>query len=139
MSKIFIFFKIYLSLIQFDFQLKNKGFQSVFPVYVDKYNVNIKKLEPNKAYDDLIIKKVDQYLKLIDIACACYPRDAQCLHRSFLAFKFLRKDVGLPVDLIIGVRKSPFSAHAWVMYDGKSVNESIEYVSQFNILLSSAV
>jgi hypothetical protein len=48
------------------------------------------------------------------------PRD--CVPRSLALFRFLRL-VGLPAEHCIGVRRSPFQAHAWVEFEGRVVHD----------------
>jgi hypothetical protein len=47
------------------------------------------------------------------------PRRApsDCLARSLSLFRFMRS-MGVAVDHVIGVRRLPFAAHAWVEFDG---------------------
>lgn len=130
-----MFLRIYICLIFFDIELKQRGFQYMFPQYIKKYPaIGFKKVI---KLDHLISSKVNKLLYLIDTACAFYPTRAECLHRSFIAFRFLRQNFGIPVELVIGVKKFPFSAHAWLLYNGVNINESEEYTSQFNIILRS--
>ncbi len=46
------------------------------------------------------------------------PKD--CLPRSLALFRFLRA-MGFPVEHCIGVKRFPFSAHAWVENDGEVI------------------
>jgi hypothetical protein len=48
------------------------------------------------------------------------PRD--CVPRSLALFHFLRL-AGLPAEHCIGVRRSPFEAHAWVECEGRVVHD----------------
>jgi hypothetical protein len=41
------------------------------------------------------------------------------------------------VDLVIGVKKFPFSSHAWLVLNDKNVNEDETYTNQFLVILSS--
>lgn len=43
-----------------------------------------------------------------------------CLARSLSLYRFLRS-VGVPAEHVIGVRRTPFGAHAWVECDGTAV------------------
>lgn len=125
------FLVIYLSLIFFDIQLKHRGFQNIFPQYVSKYKI-IRQINT-----EINNEKVFRFLKLINSACLYYPSKAQCLHRSFLAFRFLRQKFAIPVELVIGVKKFPFSAHAWLELNGEVVLDSIEVKSYFMTILRS--
>lgn len=126
------FVQVLFALIQFQIELRLHGFQSVFPKYVNRY----------KTYKPITIEQhhVDRMFRLlrtIDKACALVPFKAECLHRSFLGFRFIRKKCSIPVDLVIGVKKFPFSAHAWLVLGDKNVNEDESYTNQFLVILSS--
>ncbi|WP_409344795.1 lasso peptide biosynthesis B2 protein [Paenibacillus sp. MBLB4367] len=89
-------------------------------------------ISPNNNQD------VIKLLILIDKICTMYPFEAQCLHRSFLGYRYIRKQFGIPVDLVIGVRKFPFYAHAWLKLRDKNVNESDEFTRDLIVILSSS-
>lgn len=48
-----------------------------------------------------------------------HPR---CLQRSAALLLILRL-LGIPVEMVIGVQKVPFQAHAWVELDGAVIND----------------
>ena len=58
----------------------------------------------------------------VDRAAVWYPRTMLCLPRSVVATWLLRR-YGVPAVMVIGVRKMPFYAHAWVEVDGRVVND----------------
>ena len=60
--------------------------------------------------------------RAFDHAVALYPRQAPCLQRS-AATACLLRDHGVPAALVVGTRKHPFRAHAWVEVDGVVVND----------------
>ncbi|QUG43127.1 lasso peptide biosynthesis B2 protein [Psychrobacillus sp. INOP01] len=80
---------------------------------------------------------VSQMVDFIDRVCILYPKKAECLHRSFLGYKYLRTEFKLPVDLVIGVRKYPFSAHAWLTMFEENINDSNELTNQYSVILKS--
>jgi hypothetical protein len=45
---------------------------------------------------------------------------SDCLVRSLSLYRYLRS-VNIPVQHVIGVRRFPFAAHAWVEYEGAPV------------------
>lgn len=51
-----------------------------------------------------------------------YFKHAWCLQRSAAAVCFMRLR-GVPAEVVIGVRKIPFYAHAWAEVDGVVVND----------------
>ena len=132
---VFRFIQYYLLLIQFHIRLKRRQFEGVFEQYTSLYqhiDRDWKSLTPERLHRD-----ANNILRLVDIVCALFPFEAQCLHRSFLAYQLLRKTLGLSVELVIGVRKFPFSAHAWLMFEDGNVNESESYTQQFTVILTS--
>ncbi len=67
-----------------------------------------------------------------------YPKPwAYCLQRSLALREWLAKD-GIFTEVKYGVRRheGSFDAHAWVVYDGKIVNDSVRHVSTFAPLQS---
>ncbi|HEX8692967.1 MAG TPA: lasso peptide biosynthesis B2 protein [Longimicrobium sp.] len=59
----------------------------------------------------------------VDRAQSYYLKRAWCLQRSAAAVCLLRLR-GVPADLVVGVQKIPFYAHAWAEVDGVVVNDS---------------
>lgn len=66
---------------------------------------------------------VDAVNDAVTRAGVWYPRTALCLPRSAVATWLLRRR-GIPAVMVIGVRKMPFYAHAWVEVDGVVVNDA---------------
>ncbi|HEX6159531.1 MAG TPA: lasso peptide biosynthesis B2 protein [Thermoanaerobaculia bacterium] len=69
----------------------------------------------------------------INRAAAFYFKRAWCLQRSAVTTCLLRL-LGYPAEMIIGVRKMPFYAHAWVEIDGRVVNDA-RTVQSFYVVL----
>ena len=46
----------------------------------------------------------------------------------------LRRDGGIPAELVLGVRTFPFEAHAWVELDGRVLNDDLDHVGRFLVL-----
>ncbi len=55
-------------------------------------------------------------------ATAYYLKHARCLQRSATVTLLLRL-LGTPAEMVIGIQKVPFQAHAWVELDGMVVND----------------
>lgn len=53
-----------------------------------------------------------------------------CLPRSMSLYRFLIS-VGLKVTHTIGVQRFPFSAHAWVEFEGKAISDSQSFVDKY--------
>lgn len=132
MKNIFQFVQVVFALIRFQIELRIYGFQKLFPKYVERYPIFKHSGNERKHID-----RMNRLLRTIDMACALVPFKAECLHRSFLGFRFVRTKYSIPVDLVIGVKKFPFSAHAWLVLNDKNINEEEEYTKQFIIILSS--
>lgn len=130
------FIKLYISLIRIDLGLQIVGFERLFRKHVKRYSLpsaNVQKLK----ITDQVAEEINKLLMTIDYVCTVYPRSAQCMHRSFLGYQYLRKKFHLPVELVVGVRKMPFTAHAWLMLNGNNMNEDTQYTDQFQIILST--
>lgn len=59
----------------------------------------------------------------VDRAAVWYPRPVRCVARSAAATCLLRRR-GVVAVMVIGVRRMPFYAHAWVEVDGRVVNDT---------------
>ena len=57
-----------------------------------------------------------------------------CLFRSYILIRYLAS-AGIPADWIFGVRLAPFSAHCWVEYQGRVLNEHLDTVMEFQPIL----
>jgi hypothetical protein len=62
------------------------------------------------------------------------PPHDRCLPRSIaVAHRFAR--LGIPADLVVGVKLRPFGAHCWVQVAEQVVNDSIDQVRNFTPIL----
>lgn len=66
---------------------------------------------------------------IVDRLCRWYSR-SECLHRAVVGYVALRK-AGLDVQLVIGVRKFPFAAHAWLECEGVVISDEQDVQQQF--------
>lgn len=107
-----LFVKALLRLIQFDFYLMRGNFAALHRK-VQTYPVRSRNATPG------IVERV---CSTVDMACIWYPKEALCLQRSAAATCLLRR-VGVPAQMVIGVQKLPFKAHAWVEVEGNVVND----------------
>ncbi len=72
-------------------------------------------------------------VKHVEKAAAwCWGTPA-CLQKSAALVWLLRRQ-GVPAELVIGCRRRPFGAHAWVEVAGTIINEQDESLAQFWIL-----
>jgi hypothetical protein len=104
----------YLAIAAADLIIKLGGFRALYRA-VRNWPVSSR-----KATDRL---PPEEILCAVDKASAFYRRKARCLQRSCSAVWLLRT-VGVPAQLIIGCRKIPFLAHAWVEIDNQVVGDS---------------
>ena len=69
----------------------------------------------------------------INLACALYFKEVQCLQRS-AALVCLLRDLGVSATLVIGAQRLPFKAHAWAEVDGHVMNDSESSVELYGVL-----
>jgi hypothetical protein len=74
-----------------------------------------------------------QICAAVDIACIWYWKEVLCLQRS-AATACLLKRHGVPAQMMIGARRMPFGAHAWVEVGGRIVNDK-PYVREIYAVL----
>jgi hypothetical protein len=74
-----------------------------------------------------------QACRAINVACALYFKEVQCLQRS-AALVCLLRDLGVSATLVIGAQRLPFKAHAWAEVDGRVVNDSESSVELYGVL-----
>ncbi|MNK70821.1 hypothetical protein D3C87_902570 [compost metagenome] len=139
-STVLLFFHLCLLLILFDIDLSRNGFNETFNKYKRRYSV-IKKNMLKSDVEELLRKKQDQISKIfyiLDVVCAWYPRKAECIHKTLLGYRILRVKLGVPVEMVIGVKKFPLGAHAWLQIHNRCffINEE-ESMKQYKIILSS--
>lgn len=118
MMKMFGNIRILFLFLKIDHILKNKGFEFLISDLV----LNAEK-QPLRIYGEKKIRKVqkriNKSLKKIDYISTIYLRDAKCLHRVIAQYVLFRVYFCIPVKIIIGVKKFPFSSHIWLEYKEK--------------------
>lgn len=75
-----------------------------------------------------------QVCEAVRKAASWYPRQSMCLQRSAITTCLLRQN-GIAADMVIGCRKIPFGAHAWVEVGGEVANDK-KQVQEFYKVLS---
>lgn len=68
-------------------------------------------------------QRVTQVCAAVDRAVTKYPKHALCLQRSAVATCLLRS-YGVPAQMVIACRKTPFEGHAWVEVHDSVVNDT---------------
>lgn len=128
--------RLLMLLIMFDIEMHLKGFNAVFMRYCNKYS-HIKKLTRKFNDDESVINSIEQEFLLFDVVCTWYPRKANCIHKTLVGYKIIRQKYGIPVDMVVGVRKFPFEAHAWLVLKGKNIFNDIEEDGNYKIIINS--
>ena len=76
---------------------------------------------------------VEQVCRAINYACVYYPKSVRCLQRSIVTTCLLR-GLGEPAQVVMGVQKVPFKAHAWTEIDGQVINERRDVQKIYRVL-----
>lgn len=69
----------------------------------------------------------------VDRATNWYPSQAMCLQRSAITACLLRQ-YGVLAQFVIGCRKIPFKAHAWVEVEGHVINDKRQVQEFYSVL-----
>ncbi|MFP7416621.1 lasso peptide biosynthesis B2 protein [Priestia filamentosa] len=131
-KKVKLFLYSYTSLVLLDLKLLSKGFTKTFENYSTKYSKNFS----HKHVSEEVVEDIENFFLLLNIACAWYPKKADCIEKTLIGYKVMRKKFALPVEMVIGVRKFPFEAHAWLKIDQQNLFQE-EETSQYKVIISS--
>lgn len=80
--------------------------------------------------------RIDRLFTAIERACRPICRRDYCVQRAASAATLLRLH-GHEAVIVIGVRRPPFEAHAWVEVDGAPVVESAETLATYTVIRRS--
>lgn len=116
------FWRALLALAFFDLLLLGGDFATVYRV------VRNWALKGSMAGND----PTEQVCNAVNHACVWYPKRALCLQRAAVTTCLLRS-CGVPAKMVIGAKKLPFRAHAWVEVDGRVINERIDVRRVYSI------
>lgn len=114
----------FIGLVLVDLTVKIAGFKSLHKLI--RRCPSLRKAEPNSENAARICTAVDR-------ASIYYFKRAWCLQRSATTVCFLRL-FGFPAELVIGVRKMPFYAHAWVEMGGRVLNDKELVQSYYSVI-----
>lgn len=103
--------------------LKTVGFRSLY------YMVKDWPASEVSAFPDA----QQEVLDAVDKATTWYPKQAMCLQRSSVTTCLLRLR-GVPAQMVIGCRKIPFKAHAWVELEGQVVNDKRQVQEYYSVM-----
>ncbi len=76
---------------------------------------------------------LESVCEAVERASNWYPKTVLCLQRSAVTACLLR-DQGIFAQMVIGARKVPFSAHAWVEVDGRIVNDKSTIGQRYSVM-----
>lgn len=74
-----------------------------------------------------------QICEAVRKAASWYPRQSMCLQRSAITTCLLRQS-GTAAEMVIGCRKIPFGAHAWVEVGGEVANDKRQVQEFYKVL-----
>lgn len=135
LKQFFLYSKLLILVIKVDYLLLTKGFNKTFQIFSTKYFSS-----KTAIVDEISSKKAEEILHLfstLDIVCAWYPRKADCIHKTLIGYQLIRQIYELPVEMVVGIRKFPFEAHAWLIHNGMDLFET-EATSQYKIIYYSS-
>lgn len=124
---------LYKELISLDFQIRRKGFDKVLRDYINRYTIYGSKETLTKENSEEIL----EWFNLLDKVCCWYPRKADCIHKTLIGYKILQSKYGLPVNMVIAIKKFPLEAHAWIQYQGYNLFEEMENIYLLKIIIDS--
>lgn len=84
----------------------------------------------SRTLNDAKVIQLDEMLRHV---AAGHFFNPECKERSLVAWRLL-KQLGVPTKLVIGLRFSPFGAHAWVDAGGKSIGDTPENCAPYTII-----
>jgi hypothetical protein len=115
--------RAYLLLVSFEWHIGRHDFRKVYR----RVRVHaVRPRRPNGISLELLCDAVN-------MACAAYFKEVQCLQRSATLVCLLR-DFGMPASLVLGAQHLPFCGHAWVELDGDVVNDNPSTVRKYGVL-----
>jgi len=117
----FLVLQAYCELIRFDAYLVRGNFPSLYAKVHDQ-GVQRSARARSTTHD---------ICSAVDMACIWYWKQALCLQRSAATACLLKKH-GVTAQMVIGVQRLPFKAHAWVEVDGRVVNDKSYTAELYN-------
>jgi hypothetical protein len=76
---------------------------------------------------------IERICHAVAVACIWYPKQVFCLQRSATTTKLLRR-YGIPAQMVVGARRVPLRAHAWVEVEGRVVNDKAEVQTDYLVM-----
>jgi len=124
------YLRVYRLVRRLDRELKSEGIKLIYERYYDSKS-SVPEIRPLSQKEVLFVQRTGQ---IIERVCFHFLGQARCLHRSLAGYHlFLQR--GLPIDLVVGVMKKPFMAHAWLEYNGNVINDNPDAVKDLTVQL----
>jgi hypothetical protein len=127
-----LFIRAFIGLVLVDLKLRTSGSQRLISP------AELAEQRPPRQSSTEFLQQAECYARWLEIAARHHVVRAQCLHRSLVLHRWLRRE-GLPSELRIGVRKEDgaLKAHAWVELGGEVVREGRNAVAAFTPLANT--
>jgi Transglutaminase-like superfamily len=119
----FLVLRAYLLLLSFEWPIARRDFGNVHRRVRDHAVCN--------AWPRF--RALDLPCHAVNVACAAYFKEVQCLQRSATLVCLLR-DCGARAYLVIGAQQIPFNGHAWVEVEGEIVNDNRANLEKYVVL-----
>jgi hypothetical protein len=113
----------YLLLLSFEWDVARRNFRKVYE------RVQAHAVRPLPRQD----VSPELSCRAVNVACAVYFKEVQCLQRSATLVCLLR-DCGMPASLVLGAQRLPFRGHAWVELGREVVNDNPSALEKYDIL-----
>lgn len=91
-GSIVLYIYLLIQLILFDIELSMTGFNKTFNRYTQRY-YKVKSTALNEENYQEVFNHIEGLFYIFDVVCAWYPRKADCIHKTLLGYKFLRKNI----------------------------------------------
>lgn len=76
-----------------------------------------------------LLEAIDRCIR--EVACSTFVLPMTCKERAIAGYYILQSLYGLPATLVIGTRRYPFEAHAWVQCTGHVLTDDREHCALF--------
>lgn len=118
-TPVWLTLQILLFFIALDIAFRALGYERVRSWVMQRSEARPRR-EEDQAMDELVTRT---YRAVVAATAFYYRKRKDCLPRALAIYHFLRAK-GAPVEFRLGIKKFPFSAHAWVEYRGHVVDIS---------------
>ena len=81
-----------------------------------------------------VLQGVDEVDEAVRQAATGLILNSECKERAIVAWHILRGRFGLPATLLVGIKRYPFQAHAWVEIEGRYISDHQERCQEFSVV-----